>query len=135
MQWRNKERPYGALMAHADFVMCDSHEWAVLLMCLRDDQLLVASEDVAYVPETGEGRQKRARDMAKWGEVAAPDNRGEHECQRQYQNLNRDELKAPFWRLLCHVLPDGVDGQVLRHCNPGDGAGGLVKLAHLEEKQ
>lgn len=106
MQWRNKERLYGVLMAHADFVMCDSHEGAVLLMRLCDDQLLVASEDVAYVPQTGEGGQKRPGDMTKWGEVAAPDNCDEHECQRQYQKLNRDELKAPFWRLLCHILPD-----------------------------
>lgn len=121
-------------MAHADFVMCDSHEGAVLLMRLCDDQLLVASEDVAYVPETGEGRQKRPGNMTKWGEVAAPDNCDEHECQRQHQELNRDELRAPFWRLLCHVLPDGVAGQVLRCCDPSYGAGGLVKLAHLEER-
>lgn len=83
-------------MAHADFVMCDSHEWAVFLMCLRNDQLLIASEDVAYVPETGERRQKRPGDVTKWGEIAAPDNCDEHECQRQYQKLNRDEPRAPF---------------------------------------
>lgn len=37
-------------MAHADFVVCDSHEWAVLLMRLRNYDLLVASYDVAHVP-------------------------------------------------------------------------------------
>lgn len=122
-------------MANANFVMCDSHEWAVLLMRLCDDQLLVASEDVAYVPETGEGRQKRPRNMTKWGEIAAPNNCDERECQRQYQNLNRDEPRAPICRLLCNVLPDGVAGQILWRCTPSDGVGGLVKLAHLEEKQ
>lgn len=37
-------------MAHADFVVCDSHERAVLFMNLRKYHLLVASYDVAHVP-------------------------------------------------------------------------------------
>lgn len=95
-------------MAHADFVVCDSHEWAVLLMRLRNYDLLVASYDVAHVPKTGEGSQKRPGDMAKWREVATPDNCHKYQCQKQYQKLNRNELKAPNWRLLCNILPDCV---------------------------
>lgn len=61
-------------MAYADFVVRDSHKWAILLMRSCKDYLLVASYDVAHVPETREGSQKRPRDMAEWRKVAAPDN-------------------------------------------------------------
>lgn len=53
--------------------MCNSYEWAILLMRIRKHQLLVASYYVAHVPKAGEGGKEWSGDMADWGEVTSPD--------------------------------------------------------------
>lgn len=57
-------------MAHADFIGCDSHKWAMFYMQLVEARELVTFEDMCNVPEPGEGGQERPRDDTQWGQIS-----------------------------------------------------------------